>query len=80
MANIFYAYCPECDTRIRFHKQPIRGDRITCSECMEQLEIVSTQPIELDWADEYVTDRYDNDKDQKLAFEDDSDLLENNWQ
>jgi predicted Zn finger-like uncharacterized protein len=80
MAKILYAYCPECDTRIRFREQPIEGDRVKCSECMENLEVVSTHPIKLDWADDYVTDQDDDDNDQYFVVEDDKDRLEDNWQ
>jgi lysine biosynthesis protein LysW len=48
--NILVGFCPECDTRIRFHTLPRLGQLITCRECNEICEVVSLHPIELDWA------------------------------
>lgn len=44
------AYCPGCDTQIRFKRQPHRGQLITCPECEDMLEVVQTSPITLEWA------------------------------
>jgi lysine biosynthesis protein LysW len=44
------AYCPECDSRIRFHSKAQLGQRVICQECGETLEIVRLRPLELDWA------------------------------
>ncbi|MCA9949865.1 MAG: hypothetical protein KDE48_09475 [Anaerolineales bacterium] len=44
------AYCPGCDTQIRFKRQPHRGQLITCPECEDMLEVVQTSPIVLEWA------------------------------
>ncbi len=44
------AYCPGCDTQIRFKRQPHRGQLITCPECEDMLEVVQTGPITLEWA------------------------------
>lgn len=43
-------FCPECDTRIRFHTQPRLGQLVTCHECGEISEVVELNPIELTWA------------------------------
>jgi lysine biosynthesis protein LysW len=52
-------YCPECDGKINLGPQPEEGRKVTCPRCGAYLMIVSTAPIELDWAydddDEYVT-------------------------
>lgn len=63
MAEKHHAYCPECDTRIRFKKQPKIGQLTTCPECLERLEVVSTRPLEVDWAledDGFSSDSYDS--------------------
>lgn len=45
------AYCPECDSRIRFHVPVMKiGTRVTCPECGQVLEVVRLRPLELDWA------------------------------
>lgn len=48
--SILVGFCPECDTRIRFHTLPRVGQLITCRECGEICEVISLHPIELDWA------------------------------
>lgn len=53
------AHCPECDTVIRFSKQPELGELVTCQECNAVLEVVDLSPLELDWA----YDAYDDDDD-----------------
>jgi lysine biosynthesis protein LysW len=45
------SYCPDCDFRIRFHKPPQKGQLVKCPECGVISEVVSTNPVELDWAE-----------------------------
>lgn len=49
-AHPLTAFCPECDTRIRFHVQPRLGQLVTCRECGEISEVVKLDPIKLNWA------------------------------
>lgn len=45
------AYCPSCDSRIRFFASTTKvGTRVTCPECGQMLEVVRLRPLELDWA------------------------------
>jgi lysine biosynthesis protein LysW len=44
------AYCPDCDGRIQFKPNYRVGQIITCPECENELEVISTDPPELDWA------------------------------
>jgi lysine biosynthesis protein LysW len=44
------ARCPECDSRIYFGRKPDTGQIIVCPECETSLEIISANPIRLDWA------------------------------
>lgn len=46
------AFCPACDTRIRFGERPRLSDIVSCPECEEFFEVVGLSPIELQWADE----------------------------
>jgi lysine biosynthesis protein LysW len=41
-------YCPECDAIITVEK-PRDGAMITCPVCGEELEIISTDPFEVDF-------------------------------
>jgi len=46
------AICPECEIEIDFGN-PIKvkvGDRVVCSECDIELEVISTKPLTLDYA------------------------------
>lgn len=50
-------YCPNCDSVITVDK-PRMGAVLTCRECGQELEIISTSPFEVDfpldedWEDE----------------------------
>lgn len=61
------ATCPECETEIEFdNPAEIRiGDRVFCSECDMELEVISTKPLTLDYA-------FDDDLDEE-EWEDDWD-------
>lgn len=42
--------CVHCKERISLGPRPEIGQRVTCSACQACLEIISVNPIELDWA------------------------------
>jgi lysine biosynthesis protein LysW len=44
------ARCPECDSRIALGTNPKQGQFIECPECSEMLEVISLNPLELDYA------------------------------
>jgi lysine biosynthesis protein LysW len=46
------AFCPACDTRIRFGEQPRLNDIFDCPECEELFEVVGVSPIVLQWTDD----------------------------
>ncbi len=43
------ANCPQCGDRIRFSEMPDVGDIVHCRACGAGFEVVSINPIELDW-------------------------------
>lgn len=45
-------YCPNCDAVIN-KGDPQVGAMITCSECHAELEIISTDPFEVDFPLDY---------------------------
>jgi lysine biosynthesis protein LysW len=56
------AYCPDCDGRIALN--PARmGQKITCPHCDADLEVISTDPLELDWVYDWEWDE-DEDEDE----------------
>ena len=44
-------YCPECDAVISVDN-PHDGARIRCPECGVELEVIETDPFEVDYFDE----------------------------
>jgi lysine biosynthesis protein LysW len=44
-----FAICPSCDERIKIVGQAEVGLEVTCPSCGDVLEVVSLDPIELDW-------------------------------
>lgn len=44
------ALCPECDQMVKVGAELAEGQRVTCSHCGTELEVISVDPLELDWA------------------------------
>jgi lysine biosynthesis protein LysW len=42
--------CPDCGGKIMLGPKPRKGQWIACPHCNADLEIVSLNPLELDWA------------------------------
>jgi lysine biosynthesis protein LysW len=47
--------CPNCDTAIKIEK-PREGTVITCSGCGVELEVVTADPLEVDFTDDWQTE------------------------
>ncbi len=43
------AFCPDCDHWIDVGARPKVGQQVVCSNCGAELEIISLEPLELDW-------------------------------
>ena len=54
-------YCPSCDAVISA-ENPREGAMITCRECGTELEIISTNPFEVDFPLDYDEDWDDEDE------------------
>jgi lysine biosynthesis protein LysW len=48
-------------TNIRFERQPVLHDLVTCPECGTELEVIKLSPLKLDWA-------YDDEDDDWLTM------------
>lgn len=59
MANT--AYCPECDAQINVGRNPTEGQVVVCPRCRTELEIISLDPVELDWVLDDSDDNEDDD-------------------
>lgn len=42
--------CPECDAEIPVGASVVMDQRLCCGRCGAQLVVISTSPVELDWA------------------------------
>ena len=70
--------CSVCDEEIEIAGRPRLGQKITCGHCGAQLEVVATEPLELDvaqedddsWEDDDLDDD-DFDDEDELELEDD---------
>ena len=63
--------CPECDNPLDIDVDDVEeGEIIQCDECGTDLEVVSSDPLELAAVDE---EGYDDEEDAKVADEDDED-------
>ena len=53
--------CPECDNPLNIDQDEVEeGETITCDECGEELEIISTDPVQIAPVD---SDGYDDEDD-----------------
>ena len=48
--------CPECDADITVPANAMQNELIACAECGTELEIISLDPIQLDFAPEVEED------------------------
>lgn len=48
--------CPECGSRIIHGLRPLNGEIITCGICMAELEVVCTNPFQVELAPEVEED------------------------
>jgi|GEM_PF-1484051 len=58
---IFYE-CPMRDEKISILDDIEIGDLIDCEECDREFEVVSAQPLELEWVDEEEEVFYEDDE------------------
>lgn len=73
-----YTICPGCDEDIYIPKRPRLGDIITCRSCEAELEVVSTNPLELDFFlgdDDVDYDEEEEDEDEFYDEDEDDDDL-----
>jgi alpha-aminoadipate carrier protein LysW len=46
--NMLTGICPDCDGEVRVSSDVEIGDYVSCPECGVELEILETDPLELD--------------------------------
>ena len=69
------AHCPECEAVLDLELDDVEeGQLLSCPECGVDLEVVNTNPVELDLADEddaEMDDEEDFDEDDDLDYDED---------
>jgi len=43
-------FCIDCEQPIKLDSRPREGECIVCASCGAELEVISVEPVELDWA------------------------------
>lgn len=57
--------CPDCEAAVHVDLDADKGDKVTCDECLTELEIVGLDPVELDIVEEDLDeDNYKDDGDE----------------
>jgi len=72
-------FCLDCEAAIRL-PEPLRiGQRITCTACGTEMEVVEVSPLELDWAFEEPGGEWDSAQDDEWDDEEDEWDDEEEW-
>lgn len=45
-----FVFCLDCEQIITLEYKPKTGERVVCPGCEAEMEIVGTDPVQLDWA------------------------------
>ncbi len=72
--------CPVCDGAIDVDEEDVdEGDPISCDECGADLKVVSTDPLELESADELEDEDEDDFLDEDEEEEEQEEELDDDW-
>ena len=79
------AHCPECEAVLDLELDDVEeGQLVSCPECGVDLEVVNTNPVELDLADgddiEMDDDEEDMDEDDDLDYDEDEEEEEDDFE
>jgi lysine biosynthesis protein LysW len=56
--------CPDCEEDITLKGEIEWGPEVVCPHCGTKLEVINTDPVEVDWAYEESDDDYDDEDDE----------------
>lgn len=69
--------CPECESAIDVEEEDLdEGDPLSCDECGAELRVSSTDPLELESAEEFAEDEEDADL---IEDEDEEEAEDEDW-
>ena len=57
------AYCPDCDGKIVMNPTATLGQKLTCPHCDAELEVISVDPLEIDWVYDWSWEEDDDEED-----------------
>jgi lysine biosynthesis protein LysW len=66
-------YCPDCDGKISITAGGKVGQRLICPHCDAELEVISLEPLELDWAYDWSWDEEEGDDEEEEEEDEDED-------
>ncbi len=55
---------PDCAGRIQFNPHATLGQKLACPHCGFELEVIATDPLELDWAYDWSWDDEEEEEDE----------------
>ena len=58
------AYCPDCEGKIVLNPLARVGQKLACPHCQAELEVISVDPLEFDWAYDWSWDDEENNDDE----------------
>lgn len=69
--------CPVCEGKIDVDEEEVdEGDTLSCDECGADLKVVSTDPLELESADEL---EEDEDEDEDFVEDEEEEEADEDW-
>lgn len=72
--------CPVCDGAIDVEEEDVdEGDSISCDECGADLKVVSTDPLELESADDLEEEDEEEYLDEDEEEEEEEEELDDDW-
>ncbi len=72
--------CPVCDAAIDVEEEDVdEGDSISCDECGADLKVVSTDPLELESADELEEEDEEEFLDEDEDDEEEEEEIDDDW-
>jgi len=58
-------YCPDCDEKIVLQSPPRLRQKLTCPHCDAELEVISVDPLELDWVYDWAWEEEEKEEDDE---------------
>jgi Zn-finger nucleic acid-binding protein len=58
------AFCPDCDEEIIMNPRATLGQKLNCPHCEAELEVISVEPLEFDWAYDWTWEEDEDEDDE----------------